>query len=124
MRYRSKARHLLLALLNPHQAASRVFLAKGTAVLNPIQETTPNSFTPEYYLLALEKERGRVIRFFTFSSPLRLIFLPLTIACAPLVLLRLYIMNEIVRSFVQESQLMENIAVRKNLCSENFSRQT
>lgn len=114
MRYRSKARHTIMALRNPHRIFSRLFLAKGTTVFDSLDEASPNSFSAEYYLLALCEERQRVIRFFSFNSPLKVFALPIVLIGAPLILLRLAIMNEMVGSLVLESKIKEGLSTRNH----------
>lgn len=120
MRYRSRLRQGVLALQNPHQLASRLFLAKGTTVFATSEMETPESFSSEYYILALNCERERVVRFFTLSHPLKLLLLPFIVLSAPFILLRLAITNEIVRSHIYENTLAQRVTSIHPSAHENI----
>jgi hypothetical protein len=104
MRYRSKTKHLILAILMPHQAISRLFLVKGTSLVKDSEEV-PDSFSPDFYLLALSKERHRVINFFLFKTPLHLFLFPFKLIVAPYLIFRLILMNQMVACYINEHQL-------------------
>lgn len=125
MRYRSKTKHLLLAVLMPHQAISRLFLAKGITLVEASEEV-PDSFSPDFYLLALSKERYRVINFFLFKTPLHLFLFPFKLIVAPFLIFRLVLMNQMVACYINERRLihLDKLPKEQGSDNENYSCKT